>query len=327
MPILEVNNLKKYFRIEKGIIKKKIAYVKAVDDVSFKLERNKTLGVVGESGCGKTTLGKTILRLYEPDSGEIFLNFDGKKIDVTSADKEEMKTVRKKMQMVFQDPQSSLNPRMPVKNIVGEPLVILGEMKDPEERERHVLSILEEVGLTAEHMERYPHEFSGGQKQRIGIARALIVHPDVMILDEPTSALDVSVQAQTLELLKKLQKSRNIAYMFISHDLTVVHYISDVVAVMYLGKVVEYGDEDEIFNNPLHPYTKALLSAAPLPDPGDRDKKKRIILKGTVPSSINPPLGCRFHERCFEKKGSICEKEVPEMKKVGSNHWVACFNY
>lgn len=327
MSILEVNNLKKYFRIEKGIIKKKIVYVKAVDDVSFKLERNKTLGVVGESGCGKTTLGKTVLRLYEPDSGKIFLNFDGKKIDVTSADKEEMKTVRKMMQMVFQDPQSSLNPRMPVKNIVGEPLVILGEMKDSEERERHVLSILEEVGLKKEHMERYPHEFSGGQKQRIGIARALIVHPDVMILDEPTSALDVSVQAQALELLKKLQKSRDIAYMFISHDLTVVHYISDVVAVMYLGKVVEYGDEDEIFNNPLHPYTKALLSAAPLPDPGDRDKKKRIILKGTVPSLINPPPGCRFHERCFEKKGNICEKEVPEMKKVGSNHWVACFKY
>ncbi len=327
MSVLEVNNLKKYFPVEKGIIRKSTSYVRAVDDVSFKLERNKTLGIVGESGCGKTTLGKTVLRLYEPNAGEILLNTDGHSIDVAKANEKEMKIVRKNIQMVFQDPQSSLNPRMAVKSIVGEPLIILGEMKDAEERENHVLDILQEVGLKKEHMERYPHEFSGGQKQRIGIARALTVEPDIIILDEPTSALDVSVQAQVLTLLNKLQRSREMAYMFISHDLTVVHYVSDLVAVMYLGKLVEYGDENEIFHNPLHPYTKALLSAAPLPDPHAREKKERIILKGTVPSPMNPPPGCRFHPRCFERKGSICEKEIPAMKKVGKEHWVACFNY
>ncbi|HID95908.1 MAG TPA: ATP-binding cassette domain-containing protein [Candidatus Latescibacteria bacterium] len=328
MALLEVSDLRKYFVVEKGIVRKNRNYVKAVDGVSFTLDKNQTLGIVGESGCGKTTLGKTVLRLLEPDSGVITLNVNGRSINVLDADEEEMRLVRKKMQMVFQDPQSSLNPRMPVKSIIGEPLKILKIAEDPEEREGIVLNLLTDVGLGKEHMERYPHEFSSGQRQRIGIARALAVGPDLIILDEPTSSVDVSVQAQVLNLLKRLQETWNMAYLFISHDLGVVYHMSDRIAVMYLGKIVEVADADRIFDNPLHPYTRALLSALPFPDPEFRGKKKRILLEGTVPDPINPPPGCRFHTRCFERKANRpCKREEPGMREVEKKHLVACHNY
>jgi len=327
-PLLEVNNLKKYFSFQRGIIKRKTFYLRAVDDVTFNLKRKKTLGVVGESGCGKTTLGKTLVGLYKPDSGSVTLNPNGEPIDMLNPNDEELKTIRKTIQMVFQDPQSSLNPRWSIRNIVGEPLDILKLVSGRKEKENRVIELLETVGLKPEHINRYPHEFSGGQRQRIGIARAMASQPDLLILDEPTSAVDVSVQAQVLNLLKDLQRQKEMAYIFISHDLGVVHHMADEIAVQYLGRVVEYGDSEKVFNNPLHPYTKALLSALPVADPEFEAHKKRIILKGNLPNAINPPPGCRFHTRCMdlidEKK---CKVDCPALKEVEKNHMVACWIY
>ncbi|MHC1605544.1 MAG: ABC transporter ATP-binding protein [Candidatus Methanofastidiosia archaeon] len=326
-PLLEVKKLTKYFKIERGVIRRKTLYVKAVEDVSFSLDRKKTVGVVGESGCGKTTLGKTLVNLYKPESGSILLHSDGKDIiDTTTANDEQMKKVRKMIQMVFQDPHSSLNPRWTIKNIVGEPIKILKMASGRKEREGMVVQLLDEVGLKPEHMNRYPHEFSGGQRQRIGIARALASKPDMVVLDEPTSSVDVSVQAQVLNLLKDLQQKRGMAYIFISHDLGVVHHMADEIAVQYLGRIVEYGDSEKVFNNPLHPYTKALLSALPVPDPEFEAHKKRIILKGTVPNPINPPSGCSFHPRCYELADEKkCKKQCPHLKEVEKGHKVACW--
>jgi len=327
-PLLEVKGLKKYFTFQKGFIRRKTFYLRAVDNVTFSLNRKKTLGVVGESGCGKTTLGKTIVGLYTPDEGSITLNPDGKNIDMLNPNDEELKIIRKTIQMVFQDPQSSLNPRWPIRNIVGEPLEILKLTSGRKEKENKVIELLETVGLKPEHINRYPHEFSGGQRQRIGIARALASQPDIIVLDEPTSAVDVSVQAQVLNLLKSLQEEKGMAYIFISHDLGVVHHMADEIAVQYLGQIVEYGDSEKLFNNPLHPYTKALLSALPVADPEFEAHKKRIILKGSLPNAINPPPGCRFHTRCNElvdeKK---CKSECPMLKEVEKGHKVACWIY
>ncbi len=324
--LLEVEHLKKYFTFQRGIIHRQTFSLRAVDDVSFKLDRNKTLGVVGESGCGKTTLGKTIVNLYSPDDGKILFHPDeNTTLDVATANDEEKKAINRAVQMVFQDPQSSLNPRWTVKNIIGEPLDILKLASGRKERESMVIQLLDEVGLKPEHLNRYPHEFSGGQRQRIGIARALASNPDMIVLDEPTSAVDVSVQAQVLNLLKELQRSKNMAYLFISHDLGVVHHMSDEIAVLYLGQVVEYGKSEKIFNNPLHPYTKALLSALPVPDPQFEAHKKRIILKGILPNAVNPPTGCRFHTRCNEMIGERCTKECPMLKEVEKDHKVACW--
>jgi oligopeptide/dipeptide ABC transporter ATP-binding protein len=327
-PLLEVEHLKKYFTFQRGLIKRKSFSLRAVDDVSFTLDRNKTLGVVGESGCGKTTLGKTIVNLYKPDDGRILLHPDeNTTLDAVNANDEEQKAINRLVQMVFQDPQSSLNPRWTVKNIIGEPLDILKLASGRKERENMVIQLLDEVGLKPEHLNRYPHEFSGGQRQRIGIARALASNPDMVVLDEPTSAVDVSVQAQVLNLLKELQRTKNMAYLFISHDLGVVHHMSDEIAVLYLGQVVEYGSAEKIFDEPLHPYTKALLSALPVPDPYFEAHKKRIILKGLLPNAINPPSGCRFHTRCMEMVGEKCTKECPMLKEVGKDHKVACWIY
>ena len=328
VPLLEVKDLYKYFTFQRGLLHRQTFSVRAVENVSFTLDRNKTLGVVGESGCGKTTLGKTIISLYRPDSGQILLHPDEKTTyDVATAQDEEMKAVRRIVQMVFQDPQSSLNPRWPVKNIIGEPLDILKLVSGRRERENMVLELMEEVGLKPEHINRYPHEFSGGQRQRIGIARALASNPDLVVLDEPTSAVDVSVQAQVLNLLKELQRTKNMAYLFISHDLGVVHHMSDEIAVQYLGQIVEQGPSDKVFSDPLHPYTKALLSALPVPDPEFEAHKRRIILEGTLPNAINPPPGCRFHTRCQEFLGEKCTKECPALIEVEKGHRVACWRY
>lgn len=323
---LKVEGMEKYFEQSSGFLGRKTDYVKAVDDVSFKLKKDETLGVVGESGCGKTTLGKTVMRILDPTGGDAYLRTDEGVINIAKATGSEMKKVRENIQMVFQDPQSSLNPRLPIKEIVGEAYDILGLVESVDERNRKVLDLLEQVGLKPEHMERYPHEFSGGQKQRIGVARALAVNPQIMVLDEPTSALDVSVQAQVLNLLNKLKKQMQMSYIFISHDLGVVYHMSDRIMVMYLGKVAEYGDADKIFNNPKHPYTKALLSALPVPDP--EYETDRILLEGNVPNPVDPPSGCRFRTRCYNKKHpEQCEEIIPELKKIEENHWVACHNY
>ena len=328
-PLLEVENLKKYFTFTRGIVRRKTYYLRAVDNVSFTLQRKRTLGVVGESGCGKTTLGKTIVTLYEPDSGKILLHPDkNTTLDVVNANDDELKQIRRTVQMVFQDPHSSLNPRWPVKNIVGEPLDILKLARGRKERENMVIDLLDEVGLKPEHLNRYPHEFSGGQRQRIGIARALASDPDLVVLDEPTSAVDVSVQAQVLNLLKELQEKKRMAYLFISHDLGVVHHMSDEIAVQYLGEIVEHGDSEKVFNEPLHPYTKALLSALPVPDPEFEAHKRRIILKGTLPNAVSPPKGCRFHTRCPELVDEYkCKNECPRLKEVSKGHKVACWIY
>ncbi|KXK18116.1 MAG: putative oligopeptide ABC transporter ATP-binding protein [Chloroflexi bacterium OLB15] len=320
--ILSVKNLKKHFPINSGvIIQRQIGAVKAVDDVSFDVMKGETLGLVGESGCGKSTTGRTVLQLYKPTSGSVV--FEGKELSTIATN--ELRHMRRKMQMIFQDPFASLNPRMSVGNIVAEPLKIHNVIQNKFELQEYVESLLQRVGLNPYYVNRYPHEFSGGQRQRIGIARALALKPTFIVADEPISALDVSIQAQVVNLLEDLQEEFNLTYLFIAHDLSMVRHICDRVAVMYLGKIVELGTTDEVYNNPLHPYTQALLSAVPVPDPLIEKKRQRIILKGDVPSPARPPVGCNFNTRCPVAVPGICYQEPdPPLEEVEPGHWVAC---
>lgn len=315
--LVKAKNIKEYFPIKEGLFSSTKNYVKAVDDVTIEIQKGETFGLVGESGCGKTTLGRVLIHLIPPTAGTLV--FMGS--DLTKIRKEELRKLRPHMQIVFQDPSSSLNPRMTIKQILSEPLKINKRFKG-EEVTKKVLELLKTVGLDEQHLYRFPHEFSGGQKQRIGVARALSLNPDFIVLDEPTSSLDVSVQAQILNLLKDLQVKYNLTYLFITHDLSVIKFISDRVAVMYAGKIVEYAKTQDLFKDPTHPYTKALLSAIPVPDP--RLRSKHIHLKGEVPSLITPPSGCRFHPRCPEGRPE-CAKEEPHMKEIYKDHFVACF--
>jgi len=319
--LLEVKNLKKYFDASSGFFGKNKKFVQAVDDISFELKRGETLGLVGESGCGKSTTGRTIIKLYEPTEGQII--FRGQ--DISKLKKSEMLPFRKSMQMIFQDPYASLNTRMTVGDIIAEPLEIHGMATKNEMKDR-VQQLLYDVGLNPDHAARYPHEFSGGQRQRIGIARALAVEPEFIICDEPISALDVSIQAQVVNMLEDLQKNRGLTYLFIAHDLSMVKYISDRIGVMYLGKMVEMTFSDELYKNPLHPYTQALLSAIPIPDPDMAKQSNRILLKGDVPSPINPPSGCRFRTRC-PKAMAVCKEQEPIMKELAPGHFCACHLY
>jgi len=317
--ILRVENLVKHFPIKAGLLKHTVGQVRAVDGVDLTVRRGETLGVVGESGCGKTTLGRTIIRLIEPTAGRIV--FDER--DITKLKRRQMRPVRRDIQIVFQDPYASLNPRMTVREIVAEPLQIHGLYRRAEGR-RRVEELLRTVGLSPEHANRFPHEFSGGQRQRIGVARALALNPKMMVLDEPVSALDVSIQAQVVNLLAQLQNEFGLTYLFIAHDLSVVRQVSDRVAVMYLGKIMEVGTREEIYGAPMHPYTQALLSAVPIDTPNQRGKRKRIVLEGDVPSPANPPSGCRFRTRCW-KAQEICAQEDPALiPRHGGNHPVAC---
>jgi peptide/nickel transport system ATP-binding protein len=326
--LLEVKHLRKFFPVRKGVLRRVVAQVKAVDDVDMYIKRGETLGLVGESGCGKTTAGRTILRLIEPTNGEIL--FRSKKlagtgeeyrvVDIAKASRRTLKLLRREMQIIFQDPYSSLNPRMTVGSIVGEPLLVHGVSRGAE-RENRVRELLGAVGLKPDHMKRYPHEFSGGQRQRIGIARALALDPQLVVADEPVSALDVSIQAQVLNLLEDLQSEFGLTYLFIAHDLSVVRHISDRVAVMYLGKIAELAKTEELFEAPKHPYTEALMSAVPVPDPDYT--VERILLEGDVPSPVNPPSGCYFHPRCRYVK-AICAKEAPAYRDIGSEHFATC---
>lgn len=314
--ILKVENLKKYFPIKAGVVQKTVGYVKAVDDISFEINKGETLGLVGESGCGKSTTGRTILRLLEKTDGNVIF----KGTDLHSLNKKQLRSLRPEMQIIFQDPYSSLNPRITIGEIIGEALLEHNLATKAEITDK-VLQVMEVCGLAPYHIRRYPHEFSGGQRQRIGIARALILNPEFIVADEPVSALDVSIQSQIINLLMESQDKSGFSYLFISHDLSVVKHISHKVGVMYLGSLVELAPKDELYAHPVHPYTKALLAAVPIPDP--TIKKNRIILKGDIPSPANPPSGCKFHTRCpyATKK---CSEEIPEYKCVGNNHFVAC---
>ncbi len=317
--ILEVRHLKKYFTLKKTFMGKPISTLKAVDDVSFKIKAGETLGIVGESGCGKTTMGRAVLKLHQPTAGQVF--FEGQ--DIAGYTPKQMRALRTKMQIVFQDPYSSLPPRSTVGDILAEP-VRVHKIVPPEQVKEYVLKIMEQCGLRDYYYERYPHEFSGGQRQRICIARALAVNPSLVVCDEPVSALDVSIQAQIINLLKEIQKERGLTYLFISHDLSVVKYISDKIGVMYLGSMVEFGDKNKIFDNPMHPYTNALFSAVPNPNPDE--KTNRILLKGDIPSPANPPMGCKFHTRC-PKCMEICKHVAPVYKEYEEGHFVACHCY
>lgn len=317
--LVQVENLKKYFPIFRGsLVQRHVGDVKAVDDVSFNIYQGETLGLVGESGCGKTTVGRTLLMIYEPTEGQIL--FDG--IDLTQLGEGELRAIRSRMQMIFQDPYASLNPRMTVGSIISAPLEV-HNYGNKKERSERVDELLRLVGLNPDFVNRYPHEFSGGQRQRIGIARALAVNPDLIVCDEPISSLDVSIQAQVVNLLEQLQDELGLTYLFIAHDLSMVRHISDRMAVMYLGKIVELSDRDTIYLKPLHPYTIALMSAVPVPDPDIAKTRKRIILEGDLPSPANPPLGCNFNTRCWLAKDE-CFQIEPEFNEVEPGHWVAC---
>ena len=324
--LLEVRGLKKYFPIYKGLLRRLAGNVKAVDDVNFTVREGETLGLVGESGCGKSTAGRTILRLYEPTAGQVFFKSrvlghgQEKTVNLTELNHTDMKAVRQEISMVFQDPVNSLNPRMTVSDIVAEPMVIHGQRIGPE-TESVIVRLLERVGLRPDHLKRYPHEFSGGQRQRIGIARALSLNPRLVICDEPVSALDVSIQAQTLNLLQDLQQDLNLSYIFVAHDLSVVQHISDRIAVMYVGKVAELADAEALYTRPRHPYTEALLSAVPKPDP--KAVSGRIVMQGDVADPSNPPSGCYFHPRCRYAK-DLCKTKAPEYREIEPDHFVSC---
>ncbi len=317
--LLVVKNLKKYFPIKSAFFKFTVGNVKAVDGVSFSIKRGTTMGLVGESGCGKSTIGRTILRLHDKTDGEVLFNG----VDIFKLSRDELRKMRPKIQIIFQDPYSSLSPRLPIGEIIGEAVREHGIVPE-EELDAYITRIMKACGLQEYHKDRYPHEFSGGQRQRICIARALALNPDFILCDEPVSALDVSIQAQIINLLKDLQKEFGLTYLFISHDLSVVQHISDTVGVMYLGSMAEYAETDELYGNPLHPYTKALFSAIPVPDPDA--KMNRVILEGSIPSPANPPKGCKFHTRCSECM-EICSKEAPEFREVTPGHFVACHLY
>ncbi len=317
--LVKVENLKKYYPVGKGLFRKSVGFVKAVDGVSLTIAERKTLGLVGESGCGKSTLGRLILRLEDPTEGMI--TYDGR--NVLDLDKVKLRRLKEEMQIIFQDPYSSLNPRYTVAQLVREPLIIHKKGDSPFQKER-VLQLIQEVGLKEEHLNRYPHEFSGGQRQRIGIARALSLNPRLLVCDEPVSALDVSIQAQVINLLQELQKKFGLTYLFISHDLTVVEHLCTRIAVMYLGRIVELSPTRILYDQAIHPYTRALLAASPIANPNL--KRDRIILQGDVPSPINPPEGCHFHTRCPEADNQ-CREDTPELEEVAPDHWVRCFRY
>ena len=317
--LIEIDQLKKYFPIRKGFFQRVVGEVKAVDDVSLTIRRGETLGLVGESGCGKSTLGRTLVGLYEPSSGS--LRF--KRQDLARLRGRQLKDAKRQMQMVFQDPFASMNPRMRVVSVIGEPLLVHARLSRQARRER-VAELVEQVGLKTDCLERYPHEFSGGQRQRIAIARSLALNPDFIVCDEPVSSLDVSIRAQIINLLDRLQNQFNLTYLFISHDLAVVRHISDRVAVMYLGKLVELANRSDIYLTPLHPYTQGLLNAIPIPDPAVERLRQRVELKGDIPSPAHPPQGCRFHTRCPIAEKGLCDRIEPEYREVQPEHWVAC---
>jgi oligopeptide transport system ATP-binding protein len=321
--LLDVQNLKMYFPITQGlIVQRHVGDIKAVDGITFSIKHGETLGLVGESGCGKSTTGRAILQLYRPTDGDVFFKGD----NLTQMKGEALRRMRRQMQMIFQDPYASLNPRMTVGNIISEPLEVHSIYSSRAERRERVQELLRVVGLNPYFVNRYPHEFSGGQRQRIGVARALAVNPEFIVCDEPISALDVSIQAQIINLLEDLQAEFGLTYLFIAHDLSVVRHISDRIAVMYLGKLAELAERDELYQNPLHPYTQALLSAVPIPDPVIEEKRQRIILEGDVPSPANPPKGCNFSTRC-PRVMDVCHEVDPEFKDLGGSHWTACHLY